>query len=310
MRYVGKLIDHVGRHTENPRDQVTSEAGISDEDFLEYANFAQSRLQAAILRAYPHSTVFDDEYTQSVTSGTKSYPVSSGDALYGNKCRYCEYSDSGRSDDYWALRYSDIRELGAGAGSPTTYALRNGNVILGDIPNRSGYLRTVFPRRLDSLDLRRGRVETKTDNGTYFTQITLADDSDLDADALTAAEYLCVNDKRGVVTYYSLPVYSYDSASRIVTLDSSSALLTAGTIAVGDYVTVGKFSTTHSKLEDPAEKYLLSYMSWKIFKRDSSTDAVEENSELASMEEEIVAVYGSASLDAQNIIISDPEWFQ
>ena len=310
MRYVGKLIDHVGRHTENPRDQVTDEAGISDEDFLEYANFAQSRLQAAILRAYPHSTVFDDDYTQSVTSGTKSYPVSSGDALYGNKCRYCEYSDSGRSDDYWALRYSDIRELGAGAGSPTTYALRNGNVILGDIPNRSGYLRTVFPRRLDSLDLRRGRVEATANDGTRWTGVTLADDSDLDSDALADAEYFCVSDKRGTVTIYSVPIYSYDSPSRVIKIDSGSPLMTTGSINVGDYVTIGKFSTTHSKLEDPAEKYLLSYMSWKIFKRDSSTDAVEENSELASMEEEIVAVYGSASLDAQNIIISDPEWFQ
>ena len=77
------------------------------------------------------------------------------------------------------------------------------------------------------------------------------------------------------------------------------------TIAVGDYVVSGKYTTTHSELPDIAERYLLMFGQWRVQKRDSSNDSVDANAEAKEMEADIMATYAEQTKDVAEIPILD-----
>ena len=105
---------------------------------------------------------------------------------------------------------------------------------------------------------------------------------------------------------------SIDETTGIVTLTNSSHTYISGeTLTAGDFIVVGKNSSTHSELVDFVERYLLAYCSWKILKRDSSVDYQEQQTELSQLETEIVASYADISDDIYEIpeINKDEVWF-
>jgi hypothetical protein len=102
--------------------------------------------------------------------------------------------------------------------------------------------------------------------------------------------------------------YSSVAANGVVTLVGTHAYLTGETITVGDYVVPGERATTHSELPDNCERYLISYVTWKILKRDSSTGSQEHVQELQMLAQQIVEAYAAAAQDVTRIPIINTDW--
>lgn len=309
QRHVGLLLRQVGGQTSNRRTDVTSTAGIPDNRLIQYFNDAQTRLQTLILEQMPNCTNFDTSVTRSLTANDDTYDISDGDAFYDGHVRAVQYRRS--STERWYTLDPDFPRHfsgGTSSGSPACYGIRGAQIIVEPVPQSTqGSLRIWYIRALDTLDKRRGKIETINSSGGNYTTAVLEDDADLDRDEIALWDYLCVNDSDGNVVYYNANYTDFDPDTNTITF--SGAATSVGTISVGDYITLGQYTTTHSKLVKEAERYLLEYCAWKIYREDSSEDTLETNKELAVVERDVVSGYGRNSLAPQHVTISEPEWF-
>lgn len=299
MKRVEHLINQIRRQSDNSNYSDTE--GVEQEEFVFFLNDAQSRLQNKILSMIPETALFDTTQIISLVGGTRSYSLVSGNdrPWLDHSVRFVEYSYNGQEDTYYPLIKRSLQELiTTDVEYPEGYDIRNQALLLSPIPTSSlGQVRVTFPKTLDALDLRRAQIDTVNTSGSDYSEIVL-DSTTVDAvlsDADNLPYYICINDPYGAVTYYNALVTAYDNATSTLTL--SGAATSAGTISPDSYVTFGERTTTHSKLPDACEKYLIAYTSWKLLKRDSSVDAQEQNAELAMMEAEIVDALRSVSRD-------------
>lgn len=305
-RYIGELIEEVRRDAEN---EDTS--SISSEDFLRYFNYGQQELQALILAE--KATIFQEVVDIDLVVNQAEYTIPDNVWL-GESIVDVKVSQSSDERDLVEIREISESRRSFDTGAPKAYTRRAGKIYLTPVPDRSqGFLRVVYERELDSLDLRRGTIEAVTVAAGSITANTL--DLDVATDDATrlgavADKYLCVCDKDGAPTAYNIPFTSYNSSSGLFT-HLIHALGTGEAVAVGDYVTVGKYSTTHlTKLNSKiVERYLQLYVGLKIFRRDSNNDASEQADELASLKKQIVESYQSIREDEGEIQIDDPSFF-
>lgn len=307
MKYVNDLITEVRRDSRN-EDIPTgaSEIGISTEDFLRYINLAQEKCQAIAISA--KSTKFRTTKEITLVSGTMEYSIS--DRVYLDEhILNVEISSSGLAKDYNPI---SERSLSARSDSPSPlpsfYIRKGGNLLLCPVYNSSGAkARVTFDRAVDTLDIRRGTIVSHTNSGTAITALTLSTTDD-DEDALAIAQYLCVNDVFGNVTMYNIPITAYDSSTGVVSIKNNSFTFQSGeTIANGSYVTIGEYTTTHSKLNHLCEKYLAQYAEYRIFRRDSSSDAVEAKSDMRDSLKDIATSYNETPRDNSNIEIDNDD---
>ena len=91
------------------------------------------------------------------------------------------------------------------------------------------------------------------------------------------------------------------SYAATLTPDSTHTYESGETIAVGDYVVSGAYTSTHPELGEEVERYLQSYAVWKVLKRDSSVDSTEAIQELGEIEADILASYADLGDDIQEI---------
>jgi len=289
MKYVADLITRVREHTLNTGNTATS--GILDSHFLNYLNDAQDRLVSLIHQT--GSNLFETQTEISLVGAQRTYSIPVA-AVLKNRVKLVEISSTGNVKDYVPLRKESFRQLiNDQIDFPVSYSLVNGSIYLSPVPQTStGKIRVTYTRRLDALDIRRGSVASKTDSGTQITALTL-NTSDDDTTALAASTYLCVCDRDGAVTMYNLRYDSYNSTTGVVTLTGAAFTYATGeTIAVGDFVTTQPYSTTHSDLDDLAERYLVKYAVMEILSiEDSSADFAQAQQILNAMEQELVAAY-------------------
>lgn len=307
MRYVGLIINDLGEQSKNPREDVTETSGVSDNEILRYLSSATSYIQSQVLRQVGHTNYFDSRTTVALVASQKEYTLPA-DLYYDQKVRRVRYSSSGLAADY-----QDILPLGTtrfsedySISSPSGYAVSNRTLVIEGVPTSGiGNMQVVYVRRLDRPDKRRGKIQSVTNNGTNYTTIVLEDDIWLDADRITVylEDYLCVNSATGTVNYYNAYFTAYDSGSRTITL--SNAAMSSGTISVGDYITLGKYTTTHIKLPVECEHYLIEFADWKLKKGDSSEDAGEANAEMVMLMDDIIAQFANM-YDIQAIPVYDP----
>lgn len=313
-RYVGRLLELAGEESENPRDEADADSGLSDLTMLDFINRAQTRLQTVILRDLPHCTFFDSTTTFSPVASQREYdlPVDAFFSAYPRRLRF--YPTSGDTTHYYDLKYR-INDRGFcedTSSCPTEYTIQGRDIVISPIPNMSsGTFKLTYVRRSDRLDLRRGVIESFTSSGGYYTSITLDVDAEsYDAETIADEDHINVCDALGSVGYYNLTYSSFDSATGVVTLTPSTFSTSDGTIAIGNYITTGYQTTTHSALPIECDRYLVNFTAWKALKADSSDDSMGEGSELDAMEGEIVAAFSLLSTDIIELPILEPEWFE
>ncbi len=306
MKYIGDILTDVRRDTRNedvPTD--SSQVGISTEDFLRYANYAQEKCQAIAISA--KSTSFQKVIELPAIASTATYAIE--DNLYlGEHILNVEFSSTGLARDYLEIRERPLSAMNNGLGYPYYYIRRGGSIILNPTPSFStGKIRITFERQLDRLDIRRGVIASHTTLSGQLTALTIDTASD-DATALGSAQFLCINDAFGNVTMYNIPIASYNAATGVVAIkDSAFTYADNETIADGSYVTVGKYTTTHSKLNQLCQRYIEQYTAYKIFGRDSSSDKDEVRSDMRETLSEIQRSYQEMPRDEAEIFIDNKD---
>jgi len=307
-RRLDYLVTDVRLQTEN--EDFSDSVGISDAEFIRFINEAQTRLHARIVQQ--HNSIFLEEYSTSSVNAQESYSLPS-DIYLGNKVTQVDYSTTGLVKDYYPLKPTYLRNRSGAEGNPDAYIRKSGVILLSPIPNSSSNLvRITYVKKLRKLDIRRGSVASFTDSGTQITALTLDVSTDtVDTTQTDKDNYLCIVDRDGAIKMANIEYDSISGTTGVVTLTASFTYESGESFSVGDYIVVGKDTSTHSELPDHVERYLLAYASWKILKRDSSADYTEQESELQNMESEIVASYSDISDDIYEIPeINDEEvWF-
>lgn len=299
--YIGKLIEQIIRpktgntsFTVNSTTGETTE-GISTDLILSFINDALAFLQSRIIAVYPSEFVVEN--IQNTVVDQEEYSITDN-VFLKNKFIAVDFSRTGNLEDYYPLPPASLHERNTRSGTPFQYIRRNGKILLNYIPSSASYkLRVNYYRALDKLNIRRGKISSKSS-----TSIVLANDSDLDAFDLSDTQYICTVNSLGVVQDYNIPITSYTTNTR--TLAFASQTVNA---AVNDYVVTGKYSSTHLPADKPDRMldYCKLVAQARILNTDSSMDEINEQREVAQVLADIVDQFSEMSEDVTDIPILD-----
>jgi len=291
------LITHVRSATEN--QEVSSSVGIPDAEFIRYFNEAQDHIVAKIIQQ--HKYVFGQEVIIPIVRSQEAYDVPD-EAFVKNKLLYVEYSDDGNPDNYFPLRSKTLLErYSFGSGVPNRYVLRNGQILLSPIPMSLGAsLRVNYIKRPCDLDVRRGSVSAVTlDPSTNtITSLTLTITSDNVSEFNLNEDHITIIDRLGNIKMKGVladstgitgagPTYTFNVDSSFVYQDGES-------ISVGNYIVFGEFASSHHQLDDQVERFLTTWVMWKIYKRDVAAQNTQDiERELNILEQDIIESYAN-----------------
>ena len=310
MKRIDYLITEIRRLSNN--ENYSSTEGIADEQIIRYLNDAQDYLQSAISNTNQNNKVFSVEKIISVVAGQEAYTIP-GRVFYNKEIQLVEFSYDGTTQSYAPLiklqlfnRDTYQRDVASG------YYVRNGQINLVPVPTTStGSIRVLFEGKLDQLDKRRGTVSVVSGlTSTTFTSITIGSDADeASVPNLSTIDYVCINDAFGNVKAYNIPVSNYNTGTNVLT-PGTFTFQAGETIAVNDFVTFGKYSTTHSKLMDEAEAFLIHYAVEQCMADDAHEDVIKQSSYLQRLLEGILAATKSQTPEITYIPQVDwSEWW-
>lgn len=306
MRSINYLLPVIRRHSRNENYSLTE--GIVDEQIIQYVNDAQDYLQSALNSTNQVNKPFVVEKIISLVASQEAYSIP-GRLFYNKEIQQVEYSYDGQTSNYRLLpKVHTFNRFTYNTTYVDGYYVRGNTINVVPTPAASvGSLRVLFEGKLDTLDKRRGQITTVTGlTSTGFTSITLDSTADETSNPnLTNIDYICINDANGNVTAYNIPVSNYNTGTNVLT-PGTFTFQTGETITNGSYVTFGKYSTTHSKLPDECEAYLIHYACQQIFHVDSSDDAAEEAATCAKLEQGILAA--NKSQTAEIMYIPQVNW--
>lgn len=311
MEYIGSIIrfgrERVGRSKYAVDINGLVSGGQSQELLSRFLTDAQNHLLAAIIRQRP--LAFWREVVFNQVAGQETYPVASPTERILNNTQLITvwYSFTGNKEEYTRLNPRVMYERDTRQGDPQSYIPQDSNILVNPIPVSSrGSFKVSYYLQLDDLRVRSGKI-TGTPSGT---DIVLSATGVLDyAFSQDDADYICISDRFGTPLLYNGIIQSYNAGTHTITLAAnvSTYLVSGVTLAnlANAYVTVGKWTTTHSKLPDTAERYLRTYLQKRMLTKDSSTDIGEEDSELKTIEADILLGYAQSTGDTPGIPILD-----
>jgi len=306
--YVGKVIEDIIRpktgNTSYTVDSTTGETteGISQTLIIEFINNALTWLQSRIIANYPDEFVIQN--VQNTVRDQEAYTITDNIFL-NNKFIAVWYSDNGQLDSYNLLSPARIHERDTRSGKPYKYIRQNGQILLNCIPDSSqGKLRVAYYRALNALGLRTGIVEEVNAGNLKLT----SEDVYLNSFALEDAQYICTADSFGNVSSYNLKVESYDRTNLIIYIDSATTPTTD--VAVGDYVVIGRYTSTHIVMDNPhlpnrMMDFCKVFAQARILNTDSSTDEITERTEVTTILTDIIDQFAEMTEDVQDVPITD-----
>ncbi len=311
-RYIGKLIQQIGLETKNPRAFVTSTSGVSDNEILEYLNDAQNRLFATIVTNQGMTRRFDSTFDIQLVAGTMGYDLPDR-VGFGRNIRRVEFwqgtSYIGTLDPLvMAPDWDDSLQ-----SDPSGYLSVGGQIRLNCKPT-SGFLRVWCAYQPYALDIRRGTISAVgAPSGGNYPSITLANDTVLSSDLITEGTnfYISVVDRNGLMLYPNVDVASYNSGTRVLTLQNTPT--SGGTIPVGAFITIGEYTSSHcllSKARDIVETFLKAYAVKKLNQVDSSTDIMTSDAELKGIAQQIFELVSSEYTDNISVALYNNPWTQ
>lgn len=289
QRYIGDILNDLRRDSHNVTwsEGDSGRRGTPQRDLVRFANYAQERIQGRISKKF--NSYFEVTPKEiDIEAGVDEYSVN--DNVYlGSRYSKVEYSRSGEERDYQRLRPVNPYLRMPPAASPCHYLRRGTKIVLLPKPTvAGGKLRVTYERTLDQLALRAGQIQGVTLSGGQLTVLSI--DTSTDGDDvvdLDSARWLCISNADGEVQMRNIPITSYDSSTGIVTLPAFT-YASGETAAAGDYVTIGKWTTTHSSLVDVFERYISEYVVRRLMCKDSSADYFDVGQEFRDMEMELV----------------------
>lgn len=291
-------VREISRTTANEDASVP----VLDNTILQYLNDAKNRLSTLLLGLKNTQRPFLTEKTISLVGSQAEYSIS--DRMAMNKhIHQVMYSNSGLDADYVLLAKLNIfnRDLDAST-TPAGYYVANGQIVITPPPSASvGTIKVMYDRAPDDLDIRRGKITTVNGlTSTGFTSIVLDSTADESSTPnLSTIDYICVCDADGAVQTYNIPVGSYNTLSNTLTPRAGFTFASGETLAADNYVTFGKYTTTHCSLPDECERYLIHYAAQSVMHQESSNDVVMQSQILQTMEQDILKGFATQTGEVQ-----------
>ena len=304
-KFIDALIDEVRESTEN--EEFDDVVGLSEEEIIKFINDAHYRLHAKIIAQHPD--VFIETEEQDIVGDQEAYAINFK-AAFKTRVAKVEFSHDGNADNYYPLSPTTLFRRDSGIeGHPVNYIRRNGEILLTPVPSSSqGKLRIAYTRKVKRMDKRRCTIVTINGTATAPTslEVNYVNGSTVDSAELAKRTRLTIVDKYGDVQMDNILLGSIGASvggnDALLTLDTALWTPISGeSITTSHYVLSGRFSTTHSELEEEVERYIQAYVTWKILKRDSSVDSQEAIQELAQIENDIIDSYADMSDDTMEI---------
>jgi len=263
----------VRRDTQNASDVPTSTSlrGIQTKDFVRYFNQAQAALEQRVTAEYPF--VFQAKATFDIVQGQAAYTIP--DNLYIQmRFKKVEYSVDGQEKNFYQLDQKLDEQNMNYSGRPSCWHRQNGQVVLEPVPSESrGKIRVTYQRALDLVAERAGQITAFTTNANGINGLTLntaTDDHVGIAAAIVSGDPLCIVSIQGVNRVYNLYFTAYDAATGVVTVQDSGQNVLPLSVAIGDFITLGAYTTTHSKLpQQICENFLNQWVAMRVKIRES-----------------------------------------
>ncbi len=294
------MLDYCGNIIQECRED-TGETDYSDTNgtpqsvALKALNEGQKLAQSIIYNHHP--SYFDNETTLIASPGVATTPLPANTYL-GRSILGVFYSPDGADASYYPLDGRTPQFRVYSGNLPIKWIpIGSSSIFLDPPPLQAGKIKIIHNTHLDRMDLRRGRIASApVEDGGSLNYVSIELDTTADETALAANDYVCINDRDGNVKYYNLPytyATDYNSTHRVLTF-ASPQLKTGGTIAEDDYITCGRYTTTHSKLDDVCLPLLQAFLNRRFYLSKSSVDAESEKENIGVYSEMIVKQYQKA----------------
>lgn len=319
MRRTDLLVKEVLRMTEN-EDAQEEDSGLTKSEVVQYINEAQDRLQSRISRSHPK--IFVTENFIDIVADQEAYDLPN-DIYMGTRIIMIENKVGSQNTDYRKISSESIFSRNTASSTfsgrfPQFYYMRRGSqVLINPIPAsaETNGLRITYEKKLPDLDIRRGLVDSAVLSGISPTSITisvspsLSKDSILNIDGeavLNEIDFITVVDRDGVIQMQAIPIDKFDATSGVITMTSGFTAQTGETVVAGNYIVGGKVSTSHSELQDMCERYLITYATSEILKRDTAVELHQlQLIKLREMERDIVDAYRQPDNDLLTLPVHD-----
>lgn len=292
------LLRRIRQRSDN--EDYGTEAGISDEQIVDYLNDGLEKLQSVL--AEQHSEIFGVSANITLVPGQEEYDLPE-DMLEGAGLLLVEHKFDAQY--YKKLDKLSIAERSSGSqADPFGYIRKGRKILLRPVPyrNSSDVLRIEYARRWDRIGKRRGSVAVNTTGVVTELQINYLNydtgdtfrDTDLrDADriALSETDHVCIVDRDGNFIVRNIPIdLVYVLGNIRISIDNFD--LEGVTIPMGSYIVCEKDTSTHQQeLDRTVERYLLEYAVWRCKSQDASNEAYEQQGYLKSIQNDILASY-------------------
>ena len=309
MKTFPELVDLARKGSENV--DFSDSTGIQDVEFYQFLTDAHRRLESVIHGKHQRALTKIKVQSVAAFSETVDIPI---DCYMNNRIILLEVGQTSSPDTFYTLKKGSIQERYSGiSGHPVYYIRLGGQIILKPKLSIASNIRWTYQLALPSADKKRGKIESLTVDTTTRTITALkldptATDGVLDVDNLNQQQYITVVGRDGTVKLKKLEITSVDDDGTVNIYNGSHVYDDDESLAVGDFVCSGWYSSFRSQLPDICERYLLAYAVMKAHKRDSNIDISESIQELQAMEEDIAMSFAEPDSDVDYVPILDSQF--
>lgn len=287
-KYIGDIITEQREDTRN-----TDVEAIADSRFLRYNQYAQDKIFSYVSLSY--SWAFEKTILVDPVIDQEEYTINDNLA-FGTRINNVEYSINNDANflplSVTPDRYTQLLD----AGRPRFYKRRQGSVLIEPIPKTTqGKFRFTYERALDKLALRVGRINGAPSSTTINLNYTGEEPTTANEALFVENTYVCISDAFGTPLLYNGIISSYDAGTNVLTLtaDVEDYLVTGKTLAdlADAYVTLGKYTCTHSSLPNEAENYFIEWVCRKLYNVDDSNQFKNTDQLLKEIMDAIIASF-------------------
>lgn len=265
QRHIGQLVDKIRKRTSNNGSQ----SNLTDDEIIDSLNEAQEALMEIILGSFGQR-LFRTTYEFNLQSGVKEYdlPPDMYDDGFIEKVEFTSYPFP--TERSWT-RIEPIQPHESDLTSG--WLIRNGKFFC---DYGAGSIRLWYMGKPINVDIRRGKISAFGANYIDVSDYDIT--SELDTD-----DWLTIVDRIGTVIQSSIYKTAFNKTTGRITIDTALA----STVAVDQYVVLGKKTSSHSGFSDRFERYLRTFACVDLSIFDSSGDITQESAKLAKLEEGI-----------------------
>lgn len=298
MKTVEQIIDMSREYTGNKRFDANS--GVSQKLFVQALQNAQDALTIAINNA--HAKYYKKSEIVSVVNGQLKYDYPSDCLLQIiDTLSYSTRSDAPAASWRPLDKMVDKERVITSVGSAFGYIPENDGVVLNP-PLQNGYLKFTYMASPLRVQKKAGQITDVTINAGVLEALEVGTTGSYDEDQINGDFFLCVTDKHGNIKARDIEYTSVEDG--VFTMDNFT--LAAGeTLAVGDFILVGKNTTNVPQFPTLCESYLIKYMNYEMKYGDSSNWAKEYFADLERHFLGLASLFAKRSADISKIPITN-----